>query len=159
MSSMRAPRLRAALRLAGGVELALDLFIRDLDRELDRLKALVLAERDLGVQGDGEGEADRACVGDLDILNGRGADDVQRGLLQAELIGLGSQLVHRVLIEDLMAVHALDHGAGRLALAEAGDAYRRSALAVGVVDGLLKLGRVGLDGKSSGIFLFLFYVL
>ena len=149
----------AGVALAGSFELVADLVLVYLCGVALCAQTLVLAEGDLGVEGDGEGVSDGLVIGDVDVNDGGGADELDVVLGHALLESLGSQLVHSVLIEHLCAVHAFDDCAGSLALAETGDIYAVLILQICGVDGSFKLGCVGLDLKSKGVIFFFLYVL
>ena len=52
--------------------------------------------------------------------NRRLADDLQAAVVVAVLICRCNEFIDSILIENIMAVHALNNGAGSLALSEAG---------------------------------------
>ena len=149
----------AGVLLAGLLQLLGHFLVAGLGDVLGGLQALVLAQGDLGVQGDGEGVAHGALFGDFHVLDGGLTDDAELTLGDALLEGLGGQLVHGVLVENLAAVHVLHDGAGSMALAEAGNIDAALVLQVGAVDGGLKLGGVGLHHEQGSVVLFLFHVL
>lgn len=148
----------AGVLLAGVLDLVRDVFLGDLEELAHGLNALVLAESDLGVCFNGEGIGNAALVSDLNVNDRGRADELDLVLVYALLKGLGGKVVHRVLIEHVDAIHALDHCAGSLALAEAGNSYIALIFEVCGVDGGLELRRVALYLKNDVIF-FLFYVL
>ena len=119
-----------------------------LDLRLRRLQALVLAQLHLRVYGHGALEHHTVLGAALQLHLGI-ADDLQLLLLHGGLIGVGQQDVHCFFIEDLCAVHALDHLAGSLAGAEAGNADLGPLLQVRLVDGGLKGGGICFDGQCD----------
>ena len=77
------------------------------------------------------------------------AHSLQTLLLHGVLIGVGQKDIHCFFIEDLCAVHALDHLAGSLAGAEAGNAELAALLQVSLVDGGLKGGGICFNGQCD----------
>ena len=120
----------------------------DLDLGLGGLKALVLAELDLGIDGDGALEHDALLAAGIQLHLGI-ADDLQLLLLHGALVGVGQNDIHGLLIEHLGAVHALDHLAGSLAGAEAGHVDLAAHLEICLVQGGLKILGADLDGQQD----------
>ena len=120
------------------------------------LDALILAELNLWIQGDVEGIGQDLVLGDVNVLDGGTADHAQIGLGESRLEGGISEILNRLFKEDLLAVHALDHRAGRLALAEAGDIKILLVSLIDLVDCLFEIGSFhgGLERRSVVLFLF-----
>ena len=126
--------------------MAVNLFVGDFNGGLLRLKALILAEGDLGVNVGAEAQKRAVLLGDLGIGHGRTADGLELALSDAERKSVVRGVIKGVIIEHVLAVHALNDHAGRLAAA---------SLQICTVDILFKLGGVELDIKGNGVFFFL----
>ena len=70
-----------------------------------------------------------------------------------------NELVDSILIENIVTIHALNNGAGSLALSEAGDGYAALVLIECLVYGLVEFLGIDFDLKACGLGVFLFYVL
>ena len=145
----------AGVLLAQALDVAVNLFVGDFNGGLLRLKALILAEGDLGVNVGAEAQKRAVLLGDLGIGHGRTADGLKLALSDAERKSVVRGVIKGVIIEHVLAVHALNDHAGRLALAEAGDHDAAASLQICTVDILFKLGGVELDIKGNGVFFFL----
>ena len=145
----------AGIALANAFQLFVHVLVADGDDGLDSLKALVLAERHLGIKIHTEGISGSAVVGHFHVGDAGSTDNAELVFGHAELIGLGGKLVQRVLIKDLGAVHAFNDLTRSLTLAEAGDIYLRFVLQVSRLNGGFKLRLVGLYRENSGIIFFL----
>ena len=110
----------AAVALTNAVDLLVDHLVGDLGGELLDLDAVIVLDLDLGLNNDGrlEGEAFLRHVGRLETGDG---DDLQACCLARLVQRLGIAILHRIVIENILAVHLLDDGAGRFTLAEAGN--------------------------------------
>ena len=130
------------------VQTVLHVLVGDVDLSLGGLQALILAQSHLGIHGHGALEHHAVLAAGLQLHLGI-AHDLQLLLLHGVLIGVGQKDIHCFFIEDLCAVHALDHLAGSLAGAEAGNADLAALLQVSLVDGGLKGGGVCFDGQCD----------
>ena len=137
-----------------GLELVVDVLIRDGDLGLLSSQALVLAQLHLGSDGDQglEGQALLAHIHDLHLGPRHG---IQLLLLNRLGIGLGVQVVDSILIKHAGAVHALDDLPGGLALAETGHADLAALLLVDLLDSGLELLLADLDHQLDGALLLL----
>ena len=120
---------------------------------LGDFEALVLAEDDLGIDGDLKGVDELLVVVDLLIEQAGRADALKAALGTAGLKSLLRQRLNGFGIEHVLAVHALDDGARRLALAEA------LVLFIYFVDRVIKHVGRDLHLKGRHILFFLFDVL
>ena len=111
--------LNAGNALGHAVDLSVDLLFLDLSLGLGNLQALILAQGDLGVQGDVQLDGQVAVFLLVHGGNAGRTDDLQAALGQA-LKHFGEDLFDRILQEDVLAVHGLHHFPGRVTLAEAG---------------------------------------
>ena len=145
----------AALNL---LQLVLHRFIGDLDLAAGRFDALVLAELDLRPNSGHEGQRKLLFLRDIHSRHGRTADRAQLGFLRAEGERIGSELLSRVVVENVLAVVALDDHAGRFPLAEALNKNVLFVLQVNGVDGLFKRPGVDHDVERYGAVLFVFQV-
>ena len=146
---------KTGILLAQALDVAVNLFIGDFGGGLFRLKALILAERDLGVNVGAEAQNSAVLLRDLGVGHGRTADGLELALGNAERKSVVRGIIKRIIIEHVLAVHPLDNHAGRLALAEAGNHDAAAGLQICTVDVLFKLGSVELDIKGNGVFFFL----
>ena len=123
---------------------------------LGDLKALVLAEDDLGIDGNFKGVDELFVVIDLLVEQTGRADALKAALGTAGLKGLLRERLDGLGIEHVLAVHPLDDGARRLALAEAGHVELALVLFIYVVDRVVKhVGRnLYLEGRHILFFLF-----
>ena len=147
-------RDEAGVALGHLVQALLNVVSADLDLFLLRGQALVLAELDLGIHGNGrlEGEAVLVdlVVHDLDLGI---ADNVEAALADGLRICLGQGDVNGIAVENARAVELFDHLAGGLAGAEAGNAELAAGLGVGLGNGGFKFLRADLDGhRDSALF-------
>ena len=126
---------------------------------LGDFKALVLAEDDLGIDGDLKGVDELLVVVDLLIEQAGRADALKAALGTAGLKSLLRQRLDGFGIEHVLAVHALDDGARRLALAEAGHIELALVLFIYFVDRVIKHVGRDLHLKGRHILFFLFNVL
>ena len=126
---------------------------------LGDFKALVLAENDLGIDGDLKGVDELLVVVDLLIEQAGRADALKAALGTAGLKSLLRQRLDGFGIEHVLAVHALDDGARRLALAEAGHIELALVLFIYFVDRVIKHVGRDLHLKGRHILFFLFDVL
>ena len=120
----------------------------DLHLSLNGLQALVLAQFHLGIHGDSALKHGAFLADALDLHLGI-ANDLQLLLVHGALVSVRQNGVDGFLIKDLGAVHALDHLAGSLAGAEAGNADLGPLLQVRLVDGGLKGGGICFDGQCD----------
>ena len=150
--------LDARVALCHAANLCVNLALFDLHLVLGHLKALVLAEGDLGVELSLDGQDNAALVGGVHVGNGRRADGLELLLNDSLRVDVRENFVHGVLIENGRTIHALDHLPRSLALAETGKHDIFSALGVRLVQRLLKFGLVDLD-DNLGLAVFFFYAL
>ena len=144
----------AGVALSHLVQALLHIVSADLDLLLLGGQALVLAELDLGVHGDGRLEGETVLV-DLVVhdLNFGIADDIESTLADGLRICLGQSDVNGIAVEHARAVELFDHLAGGLAGAEAGNAELVAGLGISLGDGGFKLLRADLDGhRDSALF-------
>ena len=144
----------AGVALGHLIEALLDIVGADLDLFLLSRQALVFAELDLGIHGNGrlEGEAVLVdlVVHDLDLGI---ADNIEAALADGLRICLGQGDVNGIAVENARAVELFDHLAGGLAGAEAGNAELAAGLGVGLGNGGFKFLRADLDGhRDSALF-------
>ena len=147
-------RDKAGVALGHLVQALLNVISADLDLFLLRGQALVLAELDLGIHGNGrlEGEAVLVdlVVHDLDLGI---ADNVEAALADGLRICLGQGDVNGIAVENTRAVELLNHLAGGLAGAEAGNAELTARLGVSLGNSGFKFLRADLDGhRDSALF-------
>ena len=147
-------RDEAGVALGHLVQALLNVVSADLDLFLLRGQALVLAELDLGIHGNGrlEGEAVLVdlVVHDLDLGI---ADNVEAALADGLRICLGQGDVNGIAVENTRAVELLNHLAGGLAGAEAGNAELTACLGVSLGNSGFKLLRADLNGhRDSALF-------
>ena len=144
--------------LSHPVQFRLDLSLGDFRLGLLHFQVLVLAQSDLRVQLGGQGQGHGlALVVDLHIGQAGTADGLQVLLaLHGEVIDLGEDLFQAIFIENMSAVHGLDHLPGRLALPEAGQGDVLPGLHVSLVDAGLHQVMVDLhhDGGVVAVFLY-----
>ena len=151
--------LDARVALCHTIHFRVNFALFDLHLALGHLKALVLAEDDLGIDGDLKGVDELLVVVDLLIEQAGRADALKAALGTAGLKSLLRQRLDGFGIEHVLAVHALDDGARRLALAEAGHVEMVLILFICFVDRIVKdIGR-DLHFKGRHVFFFLFDVL
>ena len=150
--------LDAGVALGHTVQLGVDVGLTDGHGLLRDLDALVFAEGDLRIERGGNGQGNIALFRGVHIDNRRRADGLQALLGDGLLIDLRENFVDGIFIEHRGAVHALDHLARGLALAEAGDHDVLAALGIRLVQGHFKLRLFDLDG-DLGITVFFFYAL
>ena len=127
--------LRGGHILGHTVQFGLHLLVGNSGLSLLHLQALVLAQRNLGVDFSGQGQGHAAVLANLHIGQAGTADGLQALLLRnGKVINLGENLFQTVFVENVSAVHGLDHLPGGLALTEAGNHDLLTSLEVGFVD-------------------------
>ena len=138
----------AAVAVRHLLQAGVDIGSQDLHLRLGGLDPLVLAQGHLGVHGHGglEGEA---LLAHLQQLHLGIAHHLQLLLLDGGAVGVGQGGVDGLLVEDGLAVHALDHLAGRLAGTEAGHADAAALLSVSLLNGSLKIGGAHLHSQRD----------
>ena len=123
------------------IDLGGDFLLRDINVELAHFHALILAQRHLRLQGHLRGKNEGFAGLQLNHVDLRTGHDLLAALVIGLLVGIRDQLISGILVENLLAVHLLDHLAGHLALAEARDADLVLVLLVSLLNGLLQLLR------------------
>ena len=147
--------LYAGVALEHTLQLVVCLVLSDADRIERSLDALIIGHGYLRLDRNERLEGVAVLVDLLD-LHLRLADSLDARLFQSGVVRAAVALVYRVLPEEVLAVHALDHLAGRLALAEAGQGYATALLCVCRRARSLKLFRRHLDDQFDRALLFLF---
>ena len=126
--------------LRHSVQLRLHLCIRHDRLSLFHFQALVLAQRDLGVHVGHQCQGNHVLVINVHVLQRGTADRLEVLTGNGKIINLGEDLFQTVFIENMSAVHALDHLPGSLALPETGDHDALASLHVcGINTGLHQL--------------------
>ena len=121
--------------LGHAVQLGFNLLIGDGSLCLLDLQTLVLTQGDLGIDLGGQCQRNGAVVVNLHIGQVGTANGLESFLLcNGEIVDFGENLLQAVFIEDMGTVQALNHLAGSLALAEAGNHDVLTCLQVGLVD-------------------------
>ena len=119
----------------------------------------VLTQLHFRIHGDLEGVDQLFGVIDFDVGNARPADALEAALLRAEGKGLVRVVLDGFFIEDLAAVHALDHLTGGFALPETGNIKLTFISVVGLVDFRVKRRGVNLYLKGCDVMFFLLDIL
>ena len=145
----------AAVALADGLDLKIDVLFRDLSRGLVGRQTLVLAQGRHGIQGGFKGDRQRLVLADLVIRDGGIAHGALAAGIDAGTVRLQRQGIDGLVMEHVLAVHTLDHRAGRLASAEAGDGDALLVAQIRLVD--RRLERRGVDGDVEGHFVVFFF--
>ena len=101
------------------LDLVVDHILGDLGRHLLYLDALVVLDLDLRLNNNGRLEGKAVLRNFLSLKRGD-SDHLEACFLSGFVQRGGIAILHRVVIEDLRAVHLLDDHAGSFALAEAG---------------------------------------
>ena len=122
--------------------------------QLHSLQALILAQLDLRIHSDLHGHIHALGLADgLYIQLGGRVHRAQTGLLNGSRNNCGIHDLQRVLIEEALTVELFDHTLGSLALSEAGQLDRFSALQICVLASLSKFlrGNGNLDFINIGV--------
>ena len=123
------------------------------------LELLVLTELNLRIHADLERVGQLFVLVNVVVLQRRTADNAEIDVFNAERVsGIGIAL-DRLFIEDVLAIHTLDHGAGRFALAEAGDIELLFIAKIDLVDLSVERGGVNKHLEGSNIVFFFLDVL
>ena len=136
----------------------LDILSGDLDLFLLRADALVLAELDLGIHGDGGLKGEPVSRNFADDLHVGIADDIQTAGADCLRICLGQGGIHSIAVEYACAVQFFNHLAGRLARTEARNANLLARLQVSLGDGSFKFFCADFNGEGDSAFFKLFGV-
>ena len=131
------------------IQLGLHLLVGDVNLLLLHFQTLVLAQSDLGVHLSGQGQGDDVVVADLHVGQVGTADGLEILLGNGEVIDLGENLFQTVFVENVGAIHGLDHLSGSLALTEAGELDALAGLHVSLVDTGLHQFLVDFDNDGS----------
>ena len=131
------------------IQLGLHLLVGDVDFGLLHFQPLVLTQSDLGVDFGGQGQGDDVVVADLHIGQVGTVDGLEILLGNGKVINLGENLLQTVFVENVGAIHGLDHLSGSLALTEAGELDALAGLHVSLVDAGLHQFLVDFDNDGS----------
>ncbi len=116
------------------VKLCLNLSIGNRSLGLLHFQALILTQRNLGVNLGGQSQGDDMVIADLHIRQAGTAHGLQFLLHNGKIVNLRENLLQAVFIKDMGTIHGLDHLPGRLALPEAGELDVLAGLHVSLVD-------------------------
>ena len=146
--------------LSHTIQLSGNLLIGDDSFCLLDLQALVVAQSDLGVNLGGQSQGDDVILADVHIGQVGTADGLHILVDDSKLVDLGEDLFQAVFIENMSAVHALDHLPGSLALTEAREHNVLALLQVSGVNALFHQFLVNFnhDGGLVALFFNALYV-
>ena len=131
------------------VQLCLHLLLRYCGFGLLHLDALIVTQRDLGVNIGGQNDGNHIVIADLHIGQAGAANCLHILLGNRKIIDLRENFLQAVLEEYMSAVHGLDHLAGSLTLTEAGDHDVLAGLHISLLDTGLHQFLIDLDSNGS----------
>ena len=135
--------------LSHPIQLSLNLSIGNGNLSLLHFQALILAQSDLRVDLGGQGQGNHTVVTDLHIGQVGTTNGLELLLGNGKVINFGEDLLQAIFIEDVGAIHSLDHLPGSFALTEAGDLDILASLHVSLVDTGLHQFLVDLNNDGS----------